>query len=359
MKSILIKLLLIILMGVFLFYLFYSPSLKFDVLENPAKEKISNEDIKPSSNNTVKRPKLSKGLGVYIGKNIDQFTGKYGYPKRIYDSNFNYKNFVYEFKDQYYILGVSNKKIVMAYATGKNANSYPFKIGQSADNIFNGNAIVSEPIIKTNQAEYQFQLTEVDIKTQTLIQYDDIFVQVYIDRISNKVMAMRYIAPDTLVQMQPYAMSSKGKTIEKTANKEIHTKDEVAINSNKVLTMFEITNYMRSINGRQPLETNELINHVAQFQVASLNKKKQKKVKQVEDEIGSELNKLDIKYLHLSQNIAFNFDDVPSLINSWLNSDEHRENMLYRNINEMGGGISGSYYSLIFINNEKRVTHAD
>lgn len=352
MKSIFIKLILIFLMGVFLFYLFYSPSLKFDVLENPAKEQINNEVIKKTKQSSHKQPKLSKGMGIYIGSNIDLFTKKYGFPKRIYDSNFSYKNFVYEFKDQYYIVGVKNKNIVMIYTTGKQAKSYPFKVGQSADNIFNGNTIVSEPIIKTKNGEYQFQLTEVDIKTQTLIQYDKLFVQVYIDRISNKVMAIRYVNPDTLIEMQPYAMSSKGETIEKTISDETHTKDEVAINSNKVLTMFEITNYMRKINGRAPLETNELINHVAQFQVASLNKEKEEKIKTVEDEIGSELNKLDINYLHLSQNIAFNFDDVPSLINSWLNSDEHRENMLYRNINEMGGGISGSYYSLIFINNE-------
>ncbi|WP_414051237.1 CAP-associated domain-containing protein [Macrococcus animalis] len=351
MKSILIKLLLIILMGVFLFYLFYSPSLKFDVLENPAKEKVLHEKIKPTSNKTVKHPKLRQGLGVYIGADINVFTKKYGYPKRIYDSNFNYKNFVYEFKNQYYIVGVQNEKIVMLYATGLLAKSYPFKIGQSADNIFNGNAIVSEPVIRTEQGEFQFQLTEVDIKTQTLIQYDNLFLQVYIDRISNKVMAIRYIEPDTLIDMQPYAMSSNGETIEKTLDELKHTNDEVTINSNKVLTMFEITNYMRQINGRKALETNELINHVAQFQVASLNINKKEKVKQVEDEIGSELNKLDIEYLHLSQNIAFNFDDVPSLINSWLNSDEHRENMLNKNINEMGGGISGSYYSLIFINN--------
>ncbi|MGV2874503.1 CAP-associated domain-containing protein [Macrococcus capreoli] len=355
MKSIFIKLLLIFLMGVFLFYLFYSPSMQFDVLENPAKERVAQDkNIKQSNQNNIKRPKLNKGLGVYIGKDIDTFTKRFGYPKRIYDSNFNYKNFIYEFNEQYYIVGVKDKTIVMLYATGKDANTYPFKVGESADDIFNGNAIVSEPIIKTKQGEFQFQLTEVDIKTQTLIQYDNVFVQVYIDRISNKVMALRYINPESLVVMQPYAMSRKGKTIEKTANEATHTKDEVAINSNKVLTMFEVTNYMRKINGREPLETNELINHVAQFQVATLNKDKKEKVKQVQDEIGNELNKMDIEYLHLSQNIAYNFDDVPSLINSWLNSDEHRENMLNRDINEMGGGISGSYYSLIFIEHDNK-----
>ncbi|MCU7558059.1 CAP-associated domain-containing protein [Macrococcus capreoli] len=355
MKSIFIKLLLIFLMGVFLFYLFYSPSMQFDVLENPAKERVAQDkNIKQSNQNNIKRPKLNKGLGVYIGKDIDTFTKRFGYPKRIYDSNFNYKNFIYEFNEQYYIVGVKDKTIVMLYATGKDANTYPFKVGESADDIFNGNAIVSEPIIKTKQGEFQFQLTEVDIKTQTLIQYDNVFVQVYIDRISNKVMALRYINPESLVVMQPYAMSRKGKTIEKTANEATHTKDEVAINSNKVLTMFEVTNYMRKINGREPLETNELINHVAQFQVATLNKDKKEKVKQVQDEIGNELNKMDIEYLHLSQNIAYNFDDVPSLINSWLNSDKHRENMLNRDINEMGGGISGSYYSLIFIEHDNK-----
>ena len=348
MKNILIKLLAVLFAGIFLFYLFYSPSLKFDVLENPKKESKPTEQIE-DSNSQPANPELTKGIGTYVGKSIDTFTKKYGYPNRIYPSKYSHENYVYQSKNKYYILGVKDKTIVMVYATGKSADTYPFKVTEDAAQIFSGISINTEPVIKTSKGKYRFELSEVDIKTQLLLQYGTTYSQVFIDRLSNKVMAVKYMTGPALVEMQPYAMSYNGDIIERTPEQLDHTIDEVSINSNNVLTMFELTNIMREINGRKPLATNELINHTAQFQVAKLNKKTEKVVTEVENDIGRQLNSEDIKYKDFAQNIAYNFEDVPSLINSWLNSDEHREHLLNQKFNEMGGGISGGYTSLVFI----------
>lgn len=348
MKSILIKLLFILLGSIFIFYLFYSPSIKFDILENPAKDKVSHKQIEKRIDPSVKQPALTEGIGQNIGKPIDVMTRKFGYPKRIYSSNFSYRNFVYKLKDAYYIVGVKDNRIKMIYATGKEADVAPYKILSPSGKMFNGSNIVSEPIISTEDGDYQFQLSEADIKTQALVEYDGLFMQVFIDRFTGKVMAVRYLSPDTLVEMQPYAMSYNGKTIEKKLNDEVHRIEEIAINSNEVLTMFELTNTMRQLNKLEPLDTNEIINHTAQFQVTKLSSEHQQ-VTSVEDEIGSKLSAEGIDYQHLSQNIAYNFEDVPGVINSWMNSVEHRNNLLNKNINAMGGGISGSYNSLIFL----------
>ena len=45
------------------------------------------------------------------------------------------------------------------------------------------------------------------------------------------------------------------------------------------------------------------------------------------------------------------FDDVPTLIHSWMNSDMHRSRMLNTKYEEMGGEVMKDYYSLIFLEN--------
>lgn len=350
MKSILLKLLFIFLVSIFMFYLFYSPSIKFDILENPAKDKVAHKTIKKTEQQSHK-VKLTEGVGQYVGKSIDELTKAFGYPKRIYKSNYSYRNFIFTFKNQYYIVGVKDNTIKMIYATGKEANVYPYKIYSESGKIFNGGNVVSEPIISTKDGDYQFQLSEADIKTQALVEYENLFMQVFIDRFTNKVLAVRYLSPDTLVEMQPYALSYNGKTIERKINDEKHNIEEGVNNSNSVLTMFELTNLMRTLNDNLALSSNETINHIAQIQVMKLSQSNQK-VTSVENEIGSQLNDEGIQFNHLTQNIAVNYEDIPALINSWMNSSEHREHMLDDQVNEMGGGISAQYNSIVFIDNQ-------
>ena len=40
-----------------------------------------------------------------------------------------------------------------------------------------------------------------------------------------------------------------------------------------------------------------------------------------------------------SQNVGYDFDDVPTLIHSWMNSDIHRSRMLNNKYDEMGGRL--------------------
>lgn len=347
MKNILIKLLAVIFASIFLYYLFYSPSLKFDVLENPNKVTKTKETINDKVS-TSTNPKLTEGPGIYVGQSIDRWTEKYGYPKRIYPSNFSFVNYVYTFKDKYYIVGVKNKMITMIYATDRNADIYPFKVGESAGKIFSGRALDTEPVIKTSKGKYQFELSDIDVKTQMLLQYDNVYMQVFIDRLTNKIVAVKYLTAPMLVEMQPYAMSYSGESVEKKKKEEKHTIDEVTANSNNVLTLFELTNIMRKLNGRQPLSTDELINQTALQQVMNLSSKSEP-VTSVDNAIEKELNSKNIQYNDFYQNLAYNFEDVPSLVNSWMNTNEFREQLMNKNFNKMGGGISKGYTSLILL----------
>ena len=44
-----------------------------------------------------------------------------------------------------------------------------------------------------NGKQYNFELSDEDIKTQTLIKYGNIYAQVYVDQQSNRIMGIRYL----------------------------------------------------------------------------------------------------------------------------------------------------------------------
>ena len=81
----------------FLIYLFYSPRLKFDVLENPNKGNKSNHTEQfEKSNNHTENPKPKQGVGTWIGKNIDFMTKHYGQADRTYPFKNGYKNYIFK-----------------------------------------------------------------------------------------------------------------------------------------------------------------------------------------------------------------------------------------------------------------------
>ncbi|MEX6012344.1 hypothetical protein [Mammaliicoccus sciuri] len=76
-------------------------------------------------------------------------------------------------------------------------------------------------------------------------------------------------------------------------------------------------------------------------------------VKSLEDGITKHINNQKIEYESINQNLAYNFYDVPTLINSWLNNNTYREKLLGSQYDEFGAGNSREYYSLVFKENKE------
>lgn len=53
-------------------------------------------------------------------------------------------------------------------------------------------------------------------------------------------------------------------------------------------------------------------------------------------------------YRWLSENIAWNFVTLDSLMAGWMGSPGHRANILSRDATEMGSGVAGLYYAVVF-----------
>ena len=106
MKKLIIKVIGVLVLICFIIYLFYSPRLKFDVLENPNKDTsktTQNKDFRNTKTN-VENPKLKKGVGTWIGQDLHNLTENYGQADRVYAYKGGFKNYVFKQKDQYYLV---------------------------------------------------------------------------------------------------------------------------------------------------------------------------------------------------------------------------------------------------------------
>src|SRR5699024_5094749 len=138
MKKLIIKVIGVLVLICFIIYLFYSPRLKFDVLENPNKytsKTTQNKDFRTTKTN-VENPKLKKGVGNLIGQDLHNITENYGQADRVYAYKGGFKNYVIKQKDQYYLVTTKKNKIKSVYATGKNANANPVEIGDNASHVY-------------------------------------------------------------------------------------------------------------------------------------------------------------------------------------------------------------------------------
>ncbi|MDA3096933.1 CAP-associated domain-containing protein, partial [Staphylococcus pseudintermedius] len=139
MRRKLIKVLAVLLLVGFLVYLFYSPQLEFDVLENPNRANHQQpEKPKNVNQNEGQNPPLESGVGTYIGKSLNQITSQFGTPDRIYSFQQGYRKYIYKGDKRYIIFAVKDDKVKSVYVTGKNTEKLtgPIKINEQASDLF-------------------------------------------------------------------------------------------------------------------------------------------------------------------------------------------------------------------------------
>ncbi|MEP9851639.1 CAP domain-containing protein [Staphylococcus aureus] len=346
MKKLIIKVIGVLLLICFLIYLFYSPRLKFDVLENPNKDSAKvteNKDANKIETNE-ENPKPKEGVSTWIGMSLDELTDKYGQADRVYPYKKNFKNYIFKQKDKYYLITTKKGVIKSVYATGKDAKVDPIKIKDDVSHIFEKYSINPEPTIKANGKQYELELSDLDMKTQTLIKFKDVYAQVYVDQQTNEVVAVRYLDSEALTAFKPY------QTLSSEEDEEVKNKyGDVSYeqNSNQLMTLFEITNEMRKLKDAEPLIINNDLTYIASFNLYEATGTDS--VEFTEDALKQQLNEQEVSFVSASQNVGYDFNEVPTLIHSWLNSDIHRSRMLNSKYNEMGGEVKNGYYTLIFV----------
>ncbi|QLK85760.1 CAP-associated domain-containing protein [Staphylococcus sp. 17KM0847] len=345
MKRLIIKILAVIVLIGFVIYLFYAPRLEFDVLENP--NQSSNRPLKKAEPhlNVEENPKLKDGLGLLIGKNMTSVSDKLGQADRVYQALENNKTYVYHRKDLYVLVTAQQDKVKSIYMTGTNTKeeSGPIQVGDDASTLYNKYTINTEPEFQFEGKYYHFELSDRDVKTQALIQFDNIFAQVFIDQQSNEITGIRYLDKEALITINPYSQN-EDHTEDTQNTKEIYSPEQ---NANQLLTLYELTNEMRQRYQREPLKVNATLENVATVNL--FHSIDGSSTEFTESSLIDLVNQTSLSYQSISQNVGYNFNDVPTLVNSWINSDVHRSRMLSSKYSEMGGQIDRDYYLLIFV----------
>ncbi|MCS4486743.1 CAP-associated domain-containing protein [Staphylococcus americanisciuri] len=345
MKRLLIKIFGVFLFIGFLVYLFYAPRLEFDVLENPNKqvEQRYQKANLPVRTSDIDNPKLKEGIGTLVGQSMGQVTKKYGQADRTYHYFKDYRTFVYHRQKAYILVMAKGDTVKSVYMTGQPSKdeSGPIEIGQDAAKLYDNLSLITECEFDLDGKHYHYELSDTDVKTQALMQFDNRFAQVFIDQQSNKITGVRYLDKEALVAINPY--SSNEESEENMVQSEEQNPDQ---NSNQLLTLYELTNEMRKLHQREPLKINSALENVATVQLFQATNKSSAEF--TENNLVSLVNETPFTYQTLSQNVGYNFSDIPTLVNSWMNSDTHRSRLLSGQYDEMGGKISDNYFLLIF-----------
>jgi uncharacterized protein YkwD len=109
----------------------------------------------------------------------------------------------------------------------------------------------------------------------------------------------------------------------------------------------DLTNQAREQNGLPPLQVNSALVASAQIQstnMAQLNELEHTLPGVADPTLQSRAVAVGYNYAWLGENIAFNYPDAPSVVNAWMNSPDHRANILNPNYTDIG--VSFAWNSL-------------
>lgn len=309
----------------------------------------------PSEKNTVPRP--TSGLSTMVGKNTKDFVASYGDPNRIESSAFGYKWWVYnESPSTYMMIGVlDDGTINQVYVAGKQLDVNPFKIQQSIDELYRFTIIQSEISVQIGQSTYTFTIKDDDVMSRILVEFNDLYAQVYVDQKDREIEAIRFTDPKTLVLHQPYEMVYKGDYL--TPPIPSTTRQREIDQTNERQT-FDLTNVYRVRHGVGAVENEKALGLVARkhsedmaiqnyFSHESPNY----------GDLENRLEEAEIYYITAGENIAANYYDPAEVIHGWLNSSDHREMLLNENFTHLGSGAFGKYYTQNFIQKDVEDTY--
>ncbi|MHC0037294.1 CAP domain-containing protein [Pseudoneobacillus sp. C159] len=313
----------------------------------PSKNHQSNLIDKKNTNySTSSRPK--QGISTLIGKNINELQKQLGSPSRIDPSYFGYKWYIYHSDDSHYLqVGVENGKVVNAYVIGNEIDISPFKIGQPIEEIFSTVFIETEIDIELDDSSYRFELNDTDVNMRPLIQFENIFAELYFDKFSGTLSSIRFLDAESLIKHRPYELIYRGELLQP---EEIQDDQWEKIEQATEQQIFDLTNILRERHEINKLQWDVELSRVAKGH--SLDMYETKTFSHTSENYGELKDRLEaanVFYQLAGENIAAHYLDGPSVVVGWLNSKGHRETMLHKDYTHLGVGVYHKYYTQNFI----------
>ncbi|TQR07081.1 CAP domain-containing protein [Psychrobacillus soli] len=296
----------------------------------------------PEPANIFDRPK--EGISTLIGEPSQTLIDLYGKPTRIEPSGFDYDWWVYNDSfSTYKLFGVSEDVVSQSFAIGKDIDVTPYKIGQSLTDIYRFTLVQSEITMSIDSNTYTFSLTEADINTRILVQFDNLFAILYIDMEDQQLEGVRFTDPNTLLKLKPYDILYNGTMIDvETPASSLQASIDRA-NERQVV---EMTNVIRHRHGLQVLESNYALQQIARNHSEEMAKNNIVINEKFEiPKFSDKLKESSIDFTRAAGNTAAFYFDAGEAVNGWLNSKDHRATLLGEWYTHTGVGVYSNYYT--------------
>ncbi len=286
------------------------------------------------------------GLSQLVGKGVDNLFEQIGEPDRIEPSDYGYDWWIYD-KDRELMVGVLEGKVNQVYSADVSSDVEPFEIGQSVEDIYRFTIVESEVGVQIGKSVYTFTLNSDDVNNRLLIEYENVYAQLYIDAVDGELEAIRFIDPITLILHQPYDMAYMGEIV--SADRPSSTM-QMEVDRAMERQIFELTNLYREKHGLEEL--------LGDYNLAVVARKHSEDMalenyfsheSPVAGNLADRLKEARIEHRKARENIAFNYVDAIEAVHGWLNSPAHRNVLLEKDVTHLGTGAYGKYYTQVMI----------
>ncbi|HSI67808.1 MAG TPA: CAP-associated domain-containing protein [Planococcus sp. (in: firmicutes)] len=330
-------------------FLYLDPS----IIENEMLEAPRMLDPLPTQNLNeipvgVERP--DEGVSVYISGSSEKWLSEFGMPDRIEPSAYGYEWWVYNQSYSNYVMaGVKNGSVVQVYTAGKAIDAAPYEIGQTLEDIHRFTIVENEVTVNFDDNIYTFSLTAEDSNTRLLVDFEEIYVQLYIDRVDGTLEAVRFMNAETLIRHQPYDMMFAGELLPSEPPSS-HLQE--SIDEANAKQIIDLTNIYRLFHQRKPLSHNLPVSKVAKEHAENLARRNYSPGASELKDLNTRLTEANIDFEVAAENTATQYLDAAEAVHGWINSPDHRETMLNRDFNQIGVGVYGRHYAQSFLERE-------
>lgn len=303
----------------------------------------------PDKEEELQVPKPSIDLIHLIGKDISEVVDFFGTNYETGPSPFDYEWLIfYENDSQYVQVGHDNSKVVTMFIIGEKLIKGDFTIGDKYAQVTSQIPIENEIVVRNRTGEYQFELTNDDQRQRPLVKLsNDVYAQLYFDRFTETLVAVRLLDEETLLKHRPYRMIYRGDLKKYTVSNHTHLTEINRMNEKQI---FYVTNVIRNQYGKSKLSWSQKVANVA-FQ-HSQDMKQNEYFDHVSPVFGDLKNRLkngNIAYYLAGENIASGYPDGADAVIGWLNSKDHRKTLLDNEFTHIGVGVFDQYYTQNFI----------
>ncbi len=317
-------------------------------------ETVQTTSIKPVDLDMVEKeiestfPKETRMMYELIGKDKGEVIKLLGQPGRIDVSEYDYDWWIYnESLSNYCQIGIENDKVVTVYVMGENNEIAPFQIGQTRNTLETIVNLSDKVALEVDKNLYQFELTKEEVDTVPLIQYKNIWAQIYIDKFSGTISSIRFLDAETLVKIRPYELVYRGNLI---SAKEIDSNMWDEIEKGKALQILDMTNVLRERNGLSHVNWDESTAIVAYSHSREMFEEEYfSHSSPTQGDLSNRLVNGGVDFRVAGENIAARYVDAISAVEGWLNSEGHRTTLLNKEFTHLGVGVYEKYYTQNFI----------